>query len=364
MSREFLERVESELHGLALKSTDGAADLTIEHTVKDQDGEETFDTISNHPGNLADTVQAAEISINSESANFAVLFTLHKDNPFENMLVVISSGEKARSHCLSIHDTLVRALSAFVQSEPEGTAPKSEAKSFSLDVPSIEISEPNFLDLERHLIRIAATHTRQSPSAVANELRVTLKHDKRTEAFSSISQRGDKELPVRFDEIVIKLWSWGDERKYNADIKLCASNPDDCSIEIDCEGDGSRSAADSSRVWLENWLKKCGNENSRWHISSGRHAVLLMVAMFSMLGGLVALAEHQLSAAIIVFGVAALAIAIMKYGPHVWPHVRLTHPKEERRHAVVAGRFKAIVGTFLIATVIVPTLLQILQSAY
>jgi hypothetical protein len=363
LSRGFLERVESELHGLALKASDGAADLTIEHTVKDAEGEETFDTISTYPGAFTESVHTAEICISSDSANFAALFTLHKDNPFENMLVVTSAGTDARARCLGIQDALTRALSEFAQPDP-GTPPKSEAKSFTMGVPSIEVSEKSLLDLERHLVSSAAAHTRLSPSAVANELRVTLKTGTKTEAFSSIAQRGDgAEFPVVFSSLELKLWSWNNEQKYNAELKFCANSPGGCNIEIDCEGDGARAAADGSRTWLGNWLEKCGNENYRWRISNRRRAFLLMAALYSAVGGLIALVEGWISTAVVLFGLTALTTVIMVYGNSVWPHVRLVSPKEEQRYSVVAGRFKAIAGSFLFITIIVPALLQIIQGA-
>lgn len=364
LTKTLLARAEDELRSLAMKLTpESDADLKVQHIITDSEGEETVDTIDGHPGSLSESTHTVEILITSESANFVILLNLHRDNPHDNWMHVTSSGENARGHCWTVYDVLLRALCEFVRQPGDTAHPPGEAKSFVLAVPSVSISESAFVDLERHLIRAAAEHTRLSPSSIAKELRVTLKAGENTETFSSIALRGeDSALPEAFSELTVELWSWGDigdERKYKADVELVPHDPNGCRIKIACEGEGSIVAADMSRTWLEKWLRKCQNDNQRWRLTKGRQLFLVLTAVYAGVGGLFAFIGNEVPLGIVLVGFAVAAIVTFKYAPRVWPHVRLTHTKEEQSYNSLVGRFKAFVGAFLFIGVILPVLLHL-----
>lgn len=368
LTKAVLVRAEDELRTVAMKtSADGvAAELEIEHCVKDDEGEETFDTIHHLHGTLSKTTQSANVTAISGSAGFQVVLLLHKDNPFDNSVHIICDGENARGECHGIHGKLLQALSEFEQSPGVATS-AAESKSFTIHVPSLELTRTGLLGLERYLVDAAAAHTRLSPSSVAKDLRVALRVEGKTEEkASSIAQllEIDDPPPESFSEVSLKISSCGDlfgGCNYSAEITF-SPTPSECNMVIECDGEGSKAAAKSSREELERWLKKHRNGNHRLHVGRGRKAVLVMLALYAGFGALLAFLEASASLGVILVGLAALAVTTATYASHVWPYIRIGDERGDQHFRAIQGRYQTISGTFLIFTVIVPVLIQMATS--
>lgn len=362
LTNDFFTCAEEKLLSASREATSCAQDLAFELSITDKDGEETMDSFACYPGDVPDNARAAEFTVASESSSFLIALTVHRENLYECQLVVSASGLRARTECLGIHDTLVRELSSFALRE--SVNPSAEARSFSLKVQPMAISEADLIELERHLIQAAASHTRHSVSSAAQELRVTLELGHKSESYSSIGQlEGRYSSLASFKQLSLRLWEWNDERKFQADITLDRVKQDRCELRIDCVGEGARSAAEESRTWIEDWMRGCSTGVFPRYILRGwgRTAVILL-SIYSLLFSLIAFLDGSQSIGILFGSLGVGLLCAYAYGPILWPYTRLTSPREEARRRYHMGIFKFAVGSLLLASIIVPTLLQIFMG--
>lgn len=359
---DFFTHAEEKLRSVAREATGDAEDLEFSLTITDEDGDETMDSFASYPGTVAGSVSAAEFTIESESANFFIFLTVHKENPFNSKIVISSAGAKARAHCLGIHDTLVRELSGF--SCKDAVHPSSEARSFSLKVKPKTISESSLVELERHLVNTAAEHVRLPVSRVAQQLRVTVDLGHKDESYSSITQREEDFASLaKFNSISLRLSVLDSNRHYAARISFNHYNSRSCRMEIDCEGKGSREAVKESRVWLNDWLQRCSSDFYPGYIADKRFRIFYFaVGLYGCGGVLISFFEYGVSTGILLASLVAGVCFASYYGPIVWPFIRLTSEKEERIHRFRVGVFKYVLGSLLLASIVVPTVLQIVNQ--
>lgn len=363
LTNQFFMRAEEKLLSLAREATPDDEALTLELSITDYEGQETMDTFASYPGVVPDGAFAAEFSVVSETGGLVATFSIHKEDPFECRLIISIAGAQARRKCGYMFKELERELSSFRLME--SVNPSVEARSFSLRAPPMAVGEVELVELEGHLIAAAAKHVRLSPSNVAQDLRVTLELSRKTESYSSVRQLdGHLESVAQFRKLSLKLWVWNDDRKFCADVVFDRNEPRKCRVEIDCEGQGSRAAVDESRGWLKSWIEKYRVSLYPRHLLSGPgRAMAILGAMYCLLGSLLLAVEMDSYTGAILLGSfgGGLLFACL-YGRKVWPYARLTSPKEEAEHRLRVGVFKYVTGSFLLCSIVVPTLLQLLAN--